>query len=303
MIAPRTLSLLGAPSNIGIRPYDDGRLRALDRAPGVLRNGRLVARLGALDAGDVTPPPYEDFVRPPRFVRNERPLVQFSTELAARIATIGGRGDFVVVLGGDCSIVVGAMMGARRMVGGRPVGLAYVDGHADFATPEESSTGSAASMCLAMVAGHGNTALARMEGEAPLVRPSDIVVLGRRDDASTYGSAAMAALGVHDAPWARVRARGIEQAGTDALSVLTKPDLAGFWVHVDADVFDASIMPAVDSPMPDGPDVEDMVRLVRPLVRHPMALGMQLTIYDPGLDADGACAVRLVEFLARALAG
>ena len=303
MVAPRPLSVLGAPSNIGIRPYDDGRLRALDRAPAVFRDLGVVARLGAIDLGDVHPPPYEDAVRPPRFVRNEQPLVRYSTELADRVAAAGAGGAFVVVLGGDCSVVVGAMMGARRLAQGNPVGLAYVDGHADFATPEESSTGSAASMCLAMVAGHGKTALARMGGAAPLVRPKDIVLLGRRDDASTFGNAALGPLAVHDATWSRVRSRGVDATVADARAVLTKPDIAGFWVHVDADVLDASIMPAVDSPMPDGPDVDQLVTLVAPLVRHPKALGMQVTIYDPGLDTNGACAERLVTFLERALTG
>lgn len=32
------VTIIGAPSSIGIRPYDDGeRARQLDRAPGVLR--------------------------------------------------------------------------------------------------------------------------------------------------------------------------------------------------------------------------------------------------------------------------
>jgi arginase len=40
-----------------------------------------------------------------------------------------------------------------------------------------------------------------------------------------------------------------------------------------------------------------------PLVRHPKALGFELTIYDPGLDPDGACARRLVALLERVFAG
>lgn len=299
----RSLTLLGAPSNIGIRPYDDGRLRALDEAPSALRKLGLTARIGARDLGDVHPPAYEDFVRPPRDVRNQTPLVQYSTALAERVADAGAHGDFVVLIGGDCSIVVGAMMGARRLVGGHAVGLAYVDAHADFATEEASYTGSAASMCLAMVAGHGNTALARMAGAAPLVRPTDIALVGRRDEGEPYGHAALVPLGVHDAPYAQVRSHGIERTVADVSAILTGPGLAGFWIHVDADVLDASIMPAVDSPTPNGPGLDELVALVAPLVRHPRALGMQLTIYDPGLDPDGACAELLVQFLEQTLVG
>jgi arginase len=61
-------------------------------------------------------------------------------------------------------------------------------------------------------------------------------------------------------------------------------------------------MPAVDSPEPDGPGIDELVALVAPLARHPRALGMQITIYDPALDRDRSCAARLVSFLEAVLA-
>ena len=82
-----------------------------------------------------------------------------------------------------------------------------------------------------------------------------------------------------------------------ALDRLVRPGLDGFWIHVDADVLDASVMAAVDSPEPDGPDISQLSELVAPLVQDPAALGMQLTIYDPGLDPDRSCGRRLVTLL------
>jgi arginase len=67
----RSIAILGAPSSIGIRPYDSGEPRQLDRAPGVLRELGLVQRLGASDLGDVIPSAYRDYVRPPGRARNE----------------------------------------------------------------------------------------------------------------------------------------------------------------------------------------------------------------------------------------
>jgi hypothetical protein len=60
--------------------------------------------------------------------------------------------------------------------------------------------------------------------------------------------------------------------------------------------------PAADSPEPGGPTAHDIVGLLRPLVRHPRALGLELTIYDPALDADGSRAARLVTLLEALLA-
>lgn len=292
----RPITLLGAASSIGIKPYEDGTARWLDRAPAALRHRRLADRLGAADAGDLAPPPYRDFVRPPGAVRNEREVESYSLELAERVQAVIAQGAFALVLGGDCSIVLGCCLGARRAAGG-PIGIAYVDAHADFATPAESFTGSAASMCFALALGRGNTPLARLAGDAPLVLGSDAALIGRRDDAEPYyGQHALEPAGVLDLTAERL-AGALAAAAPQVLERVARPDLAGFWIHVDTDVLDESVMPAVDSPSPGGAGLDELARLVAPLARHPRALGMELTIYDPRLDPDGECASRLVDLL------
>jgi len=298
----RPIALLGAPSSIGIRPYDDGGSRQLYRAPATLRALGLAARLGAEDVGDVEPPPYEDFVRPPGGARNEAALVRYSTDLAERVAGAVVGGLFPVVLGGDCSIVLGALLGARQAAGA-DVGLAYVDGHADFATPSGSFTGSVASMCLALAVGRGDSPLARLAAGGPLAQPRDVALIGRRDvGAVPSDDAALSALRILDIPADAVRARGTDAVAGAALQRLTRPELGGFWIHLDADVLDPAVMFAVDSPDPGGLALDTIGALLAAMVRHPRALGLQLTIYDPGLDPDGACAARLVTLLETVLA-
>ena len=136
----RPLTLIGAPSNIGISPYDDGTPRRLSEAPQALREAGLAEALGATDAGDVTPEPYRDFVRPSVGARNQREVQRYSEALAARVTSTLATGAFPIVLGGDCSVVLGCLLGARR-AGSRSIGLAYLDAHADFGTLEESRTG------------------------------------------------------------------------------------------------------------------------------------------------------------------
>src|SRR5688572_28260685 len=109
----KAIALVGAPSNIGIRPYDAGRLRGLDLAPAALRARGVAARLHADDVGDVTPPGYVDFTRPTGRVRNESALVSYSRDIGARVAQALLNERFVVLLGGDCSIVLGGLLGAR----------------------------------------------------------------------------------------------------------------------------------------------------------------------------------------------
>jgi hypothetical protein len=42
---------------------------------------------------------------------------------------------------------------------------------------------------------------------------------------------------------------------------------------------------------------DELVSLLTPLVNHPRALGLDLTIYDPALDPDRSCARQLVSLL------
>lgn len=301
----RRIALIGAPSSIGIRPYDEsGLVREMHRAPAIFRDLDLPQRIGAADDGDVLPPPYVDFDRPPGRARNEPGVESYSRALAARISAATARGDFVVLIGGECSIVLGALLGARRGSQG-DVGLVYVDGHADFATPSESVTGSVASMCLALAVGRGDSPLARLSSDGALVRGENVVLIGRRDDADAriYGEDVLGEAGVLDLTAAEVMQRGVDMAARTALARLARPGLAGFWVHLDADVLDPTVMPAVDSPDPGGLSLETVTELLRPLVRHPRALGIELTIYDPGLDPDGSCARRLAALLERVLVG
>jgi arginase len=298
----RSITLIGAPSNIGIRPYDHGLPRRVDRAPATLRELGLPSRLGARDLGDVRSAPYRDFTRPPARVRNEAEVREYSLALAERIESTVATGSFALVLGGDCSIVLGAVLGARGAVGGE-VGLGYVDGHADFGTPQESRTGSAASMALGLVVGRGETPLARLHARGPLADARHVALVGRRDlGEHWYGHEALARSSVLDMPDRVLRALGPAAAVETLLERLAAPALAGFWLHLDTDVLDPGIMPAVDSPLPGGQGLSELAELLGPLVRHPAALGMDVTIYDPDLDADRSAGTNLTTLLERVLA-
>jgi arginase len=61
----------------------------------------------------------------------------------------------------------------------------------------------------------------------------------------------------------------------------------GFWIHLDADVLDAKVMPAVDSPNQRGLSFEQLQQILSLLLSSPKARGLEVTIYDPTLDPDG----------------
>jgi arginase len=73
-----------------------------------------------------------------------------------------------------------------------------------------------------------------------------------------------------------------------------------YWLHVDADVIDSALLPAVDSPAPDGLTFEELSALLRTVAGG--AVGIQVTVFDPDLDADGSQAQALTDCLVKALA-
>ncbi|MDL5351282.1 arginase family protein [Microbacterium sp. zg-YB36] len=69
----------------------------------------------------------------------------------------------------------------------------------------------------------------------------------------------------------------------------------GFWLQLDVDVLDASVMPAVDSPDPGGLLPNQLRELL--LALAPYAVGASITVFDPDLDPTGLYASRLTELI------
>src|SRR5262249_30999797 len=110
---PRTV--LDAPSNLGLAPPAPGGEPGTRRRPDVLRWNGLRARLGARDGGRVEPPPYRTEVHPCG-IRNAEAIAAYARKLADVVESIAFRQELAVVLGGDCSILLGNLLGARRTV-------------------------------------------------------------------------------------------------------------------------------------------------------------------------------------------
>jgi arginase len=290
----RVIAVLDAPSVLGLRPPAPGRVPGARRLPEALRGHRLVQRLGAADAGRVEPPPYSPAVDPATGVRNGAAIPGYSTALADRLEELVRAGSFPLVLGGDCSILLGAMLALRRL--GR-YGLVSVDGGLDFRHPGNAHlvgpVGSVAGEDLAVVTGRGAPQLTDLEGRRPLVADADVVAMGHRTLEPVADEVLATGITLFDV--AELRRGGPAEAAGRALATLARRSVEGFWVHVDADVLDPEVMPAVDSPEPDGLTHQELAALLRTLTASELAVGVQLTIFDPDLDPDGRLAAELTD--------
>lgn len=287
------LSLIGAPSNLGLRPPQAGAVPGTAKAPEALREAGLHARLaarGGTEAGVVLPGRYLDDVRPGvARSRNQEAVVDHARRLAARIGGQLDTGRAPLVLGGDCSLLIGA--GLALASRGR-YGLVHLDGHTDFRHPGNSTECfSLAGEDLAAAVGLHWPAVADLDGARPYFRPDDAVHVGCRDDDEHLAEAGDVIAQV--VPASRVRQAGPAAIADAVLATVDAGLLDGYWLHLDVDILDPVDMPAVDSPAPGGLDRAELTGLLAALA--PRAAGAQITVFDPDLDPDGRHAALLAD--------
>lgn len=289
--------IIDAPSILGL--HDTG----VQDLPEALKKAGLMDRLNATFAGIVQPSMLYDPTRDPNtHLLNGTSIALFSKDLSKRVNDEIIKKNFPIVLGGDCSILIGVLLGLRRI--GR-YGLFFIDGHSDFYQPQASTTGEVADMELAIVSGRGPDILSNIEGLKPLVLDDDIVVFGYRDAEQSikYGSNNVRDTKIQVFDLSDVRNLGIKEATSLAVSnFITNEDLSGFWIHLDADVLDDRIMPAVDYRLGNGGlEFSELSYLLKILTSSQKAIGMTITIYNPNLDSNGSIAKNFVECIVAGL--
>lgn len=293
-ITARRTAILEAPSILGLRPT------GVERLPEALLAKGLATRTHSRHAGRIVPDaPYSSWRDPQTLTLNARAIANYSLKLADAVGELLDSKEFPIVLGGDCSIVLGPALAMRRR--GR-YGLLFIDGHADFYQPEANPNGEAASMDLAFVTGRGPAVVTKLDGHSPLVRDEDVFVFGYRDadEQTQYGSQPLPpSLRAFDL--ATIRKLGIEAAAKEAVSHVSRSELAGFWIHVDADSLDDAIMPAVDYRLEGGLSIHELQTILCVALASGRAVGFEITIYNPALDPKGTAGAALTDLLAAVL--
>ena len=230
-------------------------------------------------------------------------LRAFNLGLAEAVEAVAREGNFPLVVGGDCSVLLGALAGRRRL---GPLSLVHVDGHSDFRHPgnyDASATlGAVAGMDLALATGRGEALLTGWPGvPTPLVPDQAVVQLGERESRD----ADFAWPDVNETAMTRLDVFAARELAVDELLARVRAPLDckawPFWVHLDLDVLDQAVMPAVDSPGSPGIDPDVLAQVLRSLVGDDRCCGITLTIFDPDLDPADELANMVVTLLGRIL--
>jgi arginase len=282
-------TLLGAPLD------SSGDGRGEERAPAALRAAGIAKRLRLDDAGDVVLPLRDPCRDPATGVIAVDQLASASVGLRDAVAEALRRSERPFVLGGDCSLVPGALAGARIACG--PLALWMVDGHPDALDGETSPTGEAADMDLAIVLGRGASALTGLAGSVPIVQPERVTLTGHRPanlDPEVAAEIALVPPAVVQTTAPELGARGATEVADTTLAA--SGDLPA-WLHLDLDVLDAEELPAVTYAQPQGLSWDELVELAGRLLAAPNLVGVSLADFDPDRDPDGRYARRVVDAL------
>ena len=288
------IAVVGVPSAAGASKP------GTERAPFALREAGLLPALRKLGApvvnlSDLSLFPYRDDAGPAR----NGEVVACAARAAADEMGRALREGLVIVLGGDCSLVVGTVAGARQALGA-PVGLVYLDANADLNTPETSPSGLLAGMALALALGRGPEDIVSAGGPPPAVRPEHVALVGFREldpgEQRPLGDLGLAL------PASAARRLGMRTAAALSLDGVGNED-GPILVHLDVDVVDPLEMPAKGVITGGaGLSLADVSDLVTALLASPRVVGIEVVEYDPTADPDAVHARKIVDLLVRAVA-
>lgn len=276
------IEILGTPFN-GL-----GALSDIENPADGLRQADLVDLLEAkghkvTDLGDLSGFLCQDIRDPETGINDFDMWLDLSHAISQHLGNMLDRRAFPLLLGGDCRMLIGIF--AALTLRKTKAGLVFVDGHADFHSPETSPSGDPADMELAILTGRGPARITGIAGKYPLLKDEEVVVYGIR----SWDGIESSEIEVYDSR--RIRKLGIENSVKEGLKCFSQKDLP-VWLHFDVDVLDPVLMPVM-FPEPGGLTFEEAKKFLSHVRASSRVIGMSIACYHPRLDADGKAGARL----------
>jgi arginase len=212
--------------------------------------------------------------------------------LAAEVASTSQSGALPIVLAGNCNTSVGTMAGLAR-AGVSAAAVCWFDAHADFHTPETTTSGFLDGMAVSMLTGGcWRSMLEGIAGHAAVSFDS-IVMCGVRDVDATE-AAPLASSGIP-----------IVAANDDRALGMALDRLVGrpVYLHLDLDAIDVSEGRANELACAGGYSADGFRAALSLIGQRNSIAAIGVTAYDPGCDPGGSIAAIVVDALRAVLAG
>jgi arginase len=282
-IGKRHVSIISFNSNLGLIEPAPGKEPGVKKLPEHLRKYGFYDVISHQEEIGLEPPPYSMNLDPVSDMRNTDAIAHYATLQAPIIQDVISRKNFALVLGGDCSIIIGNALALKQLGNYK---LFFIDGHTDFMWPSLSSTHGVAGMDLAIITGHGHRKLSNINNTGPYFKEENVWCVGNREFDVNY-VAAIENTAIHYYDLNSLRRSGMSVCVHSFFDSLASRPPDGFWIHLDVDVIDPVIMPAVDSPDAGGLSYAELNIMLESLLTHPLCAGLEITILDPDRDPDG----------------
>ncbi len=271
-------AVIGAPTSLGA--FAPGQ----EQAPRALREAGLVERLSADDLGDI---PLRRWRPDPEHRSAQHPaeVAEAVREVAERVEAAVAAGLTPIVLGGDCTVGIGTVAGAR------PAGLIYFDMHPDLNTPGSVRDGALDWMGVAHMLGLPGS----VPGLGPHLAPDQLLLFGREPSQTRPGEQEA------------IDRLGIATVDAADVSAATAAEAAGrfdrYLVHFDVDVIDFLDQPLSENTGHNiGLSFATAAEALSALVAGPGFAGLTVTEHNPLHGAeDGSTTLALATALQRAL--
>ncbi len=298
-MASRRVAVIGVASSAGT--HHAGQ----DQAPAALRAGGFVDRLRAAgvtveDRGDLV---HEVFVADEMgsTTRNLAAVVRVARTVADAVSDALADHAVPLILGGDCTITLGVVAGAQRR--DPAVGLLYLDGDADLATPETTGSGVLDAMGIAHLLGLADTELARLGAGPPMLTDERLAMIGYDEtDPETFGAdvlrghPALVRFADHQV---RTDPAGHAKAALTALQRHT----SSLVVHFDVDAVDSRDLPLANFPhYGTGISLDAAGEVLAVLCGAPTLAAVVLTEINPSYDPTGHQLTRYIDTVGGAIA-
>jgi arginase len=252
------------------------------------------AGLDVEDRGDLEATPYRP-VEPDGGLRDTDRVAEVIRRVAAEVAAIRAAGRLPLVLGGDCTITLGALDGFGEG------GLVYFDGDADLTTPERSASAVADTMGMTHMLGGGSPRLARLGSRYPLLRPGQVVLFGFDPAELDTGEwTELVSRHLYAAPAPAVRADPAGQAGAALAYLARRCD--SYLVHFDVDVLHTGLFPVANYPHFAGLTLDEVSVCLNEFGGGDGFGGLVITEVNPDHDPSGQLLRTLAARVVRALA-
>lgn len=292
-----SIGVLGVPSSAGAHYAGQEKAPESLRTAGLLE-GLRQAGFGVTDLGNLPTVRY----RPRSANRKQQNLedvVRVAALVADQITAIRGRGLFPLILGGDCTITIGAMAGLAQPSG--RIGLLYFDGDPDLATPATSSSGILDSMGIAHMLGEGVPELSRLGRTYPLVSEENLVLFGfdtAELDDRTRRRLEASKMTHYTAERIRTDPKSLAREARELLERRTE----GFLLHFDVDVIDSAELPLGNFPhQNEGLSIGAATTALSEFLGGSKCLGLMVTEMNPDHDPDGSLVSELTKLLIKAI--